>query len=81
MQFFHGTNLDFLGVRKYFFMMSLFLTVASLAYVAISGIDFGIDFSGGTEVAVKFNTNVHTDQIRTSITKSGITGEEIKSYG
>ena len=81
MQFFHGTNINFLGVRRYFFIMSLILTLSSILYVGIVKVDFGIDFTGGSEVAIKFANNIHTDQIRSAIEKSGVAGEEIKSYG
>ena len=81
MQFFHGTKIDFMGVRNYFFLLSLVLTISSLAIVTITGIDFGIDFTGGSELAVKFSKSIHTDEIRKVIDKNGFVGAEIKSYG
>lgn len=81
MQFFHGTKIDFLGKRHIFFWVSLIINVVGILAVIFMGIDYGIDFKGGTEIAYKFATPVHTDQLRSISEKSGFRGAEIKSYG
>jgi preprotein translocase SecF subunit len=81
MQFFHGTKIDFMRVRTRFFYISAALTVAAIVTVAVLGVDFGIDFTGGSELAVKFSKTIHTDEIRESIDKAGFVGAEIKSFG
>jgi len=81
MQFFHKTNINFIGLRKFFFTFSLVFNVVGLALVLVLGVDLGIDFTGGSEVAVKFEKSVHTDAVRDAIKKGGITAEEVKSYG
>jgi preprotein translocase SecF subunit len=45
------------------------------------GIEFGIDFEGGTEIAYQFSKPVHADVIRNAVEKAGIKGGEIKSFG
>ena len=81
MQFFHGTNINFVSKRKLFFFASLILNVVAIVAVLIMGVDFGIDFVGGTEIAYKFDKPIHTDQIRNVVEKAGFKGAEIKSYG
>jgi preprotein translocase SecF subunit len=81
MQFFHGTKIDFMKTRTLFFYISLVLTISSVLTVAITGVDFGIDFTGGSELAVKFDKVIHTDEIRGSIERGKFHGAEIKSYG
>lgn len=58
---------DFVGKVGLFGGISLALVVASLLYIAIRGINYGIDFKGGTEVQVKFATPVSIDQVRDSL--------------
>jgi preprotein translocase SecF subunit len=83
MQFFHGTSIDFLSKRRLFFFLSLVLNIVGIAVVAIKGLEYGIDFVGGTEIGVKFSgpTTVQTEQVRKAIESDKFSGAEIKSYG
>jgi preprotein translocase SecF subunit len=81
MQFFHGTNIDFISKRKLFFWVSLSLNVIGIVATLIMGIEYGIDFLGGTELAYQFSKTIRTDEIRKVVESSGIKGAEIKSYG
>ena len=87
MQFFHETNINFVGrnVRRFFVFGSTLITVFGLIMVLVLGftnkIDYGIDFTGGTEVALKFNHNISTEQVRALVEKSGLKSEEVKSFG
>lgn len=81
MQFFSKTNINFIGARFQFFIFSLVFIVGGLISTASLGIEFGIDFVGGTEVGVKFEKEVNTDLIRNVLNQSGFSGAEIKSFG
>ena len=81
MEFFHGTNIDFLGKRKIFFIMSLILCTVGILIAVIFPPQLGIDFTGGTEVGVSFNRTVSTEDIRVAIDKTELRGGEIKSFG
>jgi preprotein translocase subunit SecF len=81
MNFFDVTKINFVGKRKIFFYVSAFLLTAGIIATIILKPVLGIDFSGGTEVALDFNKPVKTQQIRVSIEKKNIKGSEIKSYG
>ncbi len=58
---------DFVGKVGFFGGISLLLVVLSMMYLAVRGINYGIDFKGGTEVQVKFSQPVTIDQIRESV--------------
>lgn len=76
------TNIDFVSRRSLFFGSSIIITVVGLILVAILGIDLGIDFIGGTQIAVEFKQNSATsDAVREAVGKSGYAGAEIKSFG
>lgn len=81
MQFFKKPNIDFVGRRKLFFIISSIIIGVSILLVIIIGFRFGIDFTGGTEIAIKVEKDLSTDQLRTILTKSKILPDEIKSYG
>lgn len=76
------TNIDFISSRAKLFMVSLVFAVVGLAASFALGIDKGIDFTGGTQITVRFDKNtVSTEQIRAAIGSLGYTGAELKSFG
>jgi len=82
MQFFKKIpNVDFLGRRKLFYIISVVITVAGLIAAFVRGIEYGIDFAGGTEVALSFSKPVEIDQVRNAMETGGFRGTEVKSYG
>lgn len=81
MEFFRNTNIDFIGQRKKFFILSLIITISGLVAAFVAGVEYGIDFEGGTEVAVEFSQTTDPGAIRSALDKVGYSGSEIKSYG
>lgn len=81
MEFFHNTNIDFIGQRTKFFILSVIVTVAGLVVAFAMGVQFGIDFEGGTEIAVQFSKTTDPGAIRSALDNIGYEGSEIKSYG
>jgi preprotein translocase SecF subunit len=83
MQFFHDTKIDFLSKRRIFFFASIIINVVGILVVAFKGLDYGIDFVGGTEVGIKFSGSsaVQTEQVRKAMDDAKFSGSEIKSYG
>lgn len=81
MEFFRNTNIDFIGQRTKFFILSIVVTVAGLVIAGLAGIDYGIDFKGGNEIAVEFSQTTEDSAIRAALEKAGYEGSEIKSYG
>jgi preprotein translocase subunit SecF len=81
MQFFGHTNIDFVSKRKYWVIFSVSFIVLGIVFAFIFPPKFGIDYTGGSEIAVAFNKVIHTDVIRNTISKSGIRNAEIKSFG
>ena len=76
---------DFVGQLNLFGGISLALTIISLLYLAAKGINYGIDFRGGTEVQVQFKEKTTIDEVRSAmdrVAKEQNLGEvSIQSFG
>lgn len=66
---------DFVKRLGVFGGISLVLVTLSLIYLSVRGINYGIDFKGGTEIQVKFNKPVEIDEIRKSLQSMSHLGE------
>jgi preprotein translocase subunit SecF len=81
MRLFKKTNIDFLGKRKWWYIFSGTMMLIGIFAVFIKGLDFGIDFRGGTEIVISFQQKVEISEVRIALTKIGLGNSEIKSYG
>lgn len=81
MRWFGKTNINFVGARKIFFYLSIILILAGIILTSLVGVQYGIDFQGGTEIAIEFEKVIPTEDIRDAVEKAGLTGSEIKSFG
>jgi preprotein translocase subunit SecF len=81
MRFFHETHIDFMGKRKMWYIVSLATVVIGMTTLAIRGLDYGIDFLGGTELIVQFETAPSVGAIRAMMDKNGFAKSEIKNFG
>jgi len=81
MEFFKDINVDWMAKKWYFLVFSLIITTAGiLSMLFWHGIPRGIDFKGGTIVTVKFDQDVHPDDIRTAVEKAQVKDARIQRY-
>lgn len=81
MRLFKHTNIDFLGKRRKFYVVSIIILIAGFAALFFKGIPLGIDFQGGTELQIRFDNIIEVGELRGAMDKSGFAGMEIKSMG
>lgn len=84
MQILNKANVNFVGYRKVAMICSLiFIGVSLLSVIFHGGLNFSIDFAGGTLVQLKFEESVQEDisKIRTIVDKLGFGSPEIKTIG
>lgn len=82
MEFFRDTNIDFLGKKWYFLTVTMVLFVAGMASLAYHrGPKMGIDFTGGTQVDVKFNRTVPDELIRKGLEAAHLGEATIQPVG
>jgi len=72
MEFFkqHKTY-DFMGMRRFWIALSVFLTLASTVLLFYPGPNYGTDFRGGTEIEIAFKENTTPGEIREAVVHSG----------
>ncbi|MEA3333389.1 MAG: protein translocase subunit SecF [Pseudomonadota bacterium] len=70
MQFFNSDtmNVDFIGKRRLFMIISVIAILVGLASLMVrGGLNYGIDFAGGTMVQVRFAKDVTPDDLRQAL--------------
>ncbi|AWW30789.1 protein translocase subunit SecDF [Echinicola strongylocentroti] len=78
---FSNLNIDFLGKRKVAYLISTGIIVIGLAFAAINGLKFGVDFTGGRSYIVEFAEPVAASELKTGLDKSFDGSVEAKTYG
>ncbi len=81
MRIFKNTNFDFIGNRKLAYAISGTLILIGLISLVFRGLEYGIDFKGGTEIALGFEKPVDIGTIRAEINKIGLGKVEVKTFG
>ncbi|MBK8664105.1 MAG: protein translocase subunit SecF [Ignavibacteriales bacterium] len=81
MRIFHNLNVDFLGKRKFFYMLSTTVFVLGLISILFRGLQFGIDFKGGTEVVLEFEKPIDITKVRGYLSDIGLGNVEVKTFG
>ena len=61
--------MDILGKRKIWYTISLTIIIIGLLFTAFKGLNFGIDFNGGTLLEFKFDSMVTNEEARTALSK------------
>ncbi len=74
-------HIDFISMRRYGFSFSAIIVIASLLLIFIKGPNFGIDFTGGALLQIKFSAAITTADIRSSLAKIGKERALIQSLG
>ncbi|EXF46359.1 preprotein translocase subunit SecF [Pseudomonas sp. BAY1663] len=73
--------INFMGVRHVAFALTVLLTVASLASLAVKGLNFGLDFTGGTLIELGYERPVELEQVRGQLVQSGFGDAVVQSFG
>jgi len=80
MEILKNPNFDLLSKTRYFVAGSLILILAGVAFIAKNGLRYGVEFSGGTQLILKFASPPQVDRIRDAVGKQA-PGAVIQTYG
>ena len=73
------TNINFMGQRHLALALSALLIAASFAGLWMKGLNFGIDFTGGTLIEVSYPQAVELQPLRTNLSEAGF-GEAVAQH-
>jgi len=65
---FKHTKIDFIGIRKYFYIVSGLIITTGIVSLIVRGLNPGIDFSGGRTFVVAFDKPVVTEDLAAKLT-------------
>lgn len=82
MEFFKpNTTINFMGQRKWAAVFSILLFVASIVSLVIHGLNFGLDFTGGTQITLSYQTPADFNAIRNQLNAAGFDQAVVQAYG
>jgi len=82
MEFFKYTRtFNFMGKSKAAMIISIILVLASYAILATKGLNYGVDFAGGTIVQVKYDKAAPIKQMRKQLDHDMFKGATITEFG
>ncbi|HAH52589.1 MAG TPA: protein translocase subunit SecF [Balneola sp.] len=81
MRWFETPNFDFVSKRKIAYVISGILLAISIGAILTKGLQYGIDFKGGKEIVLKFESAVDVTEIRSSLTTPLGSTPEVKLFG
>ena len=75
-------NLQIIPNRRRFGLISMILIVASIAFIAVKGFDFSIDFTGGQVYTVQYqDSEKHEKDLSKALSAAGISGTKVRTLG
>lgn len=73
--------INFMGQRKLAAALSIFLVLGSLVSLAVQGLNFGLDFTGGTSVELTYEQPADLSNIRDQLREAGYDSAVVKYFG
>lgn len=65
-------NLNYVHLSKYFYMLSIALTIAGLICLAVLGLNYSVDFRAGSSVDISLSKTLTADQVNPILDELGI---------
>ena len=78
---FYDKTYNFLKYKTFFISISLILFLSSVFFFAFKGLNYGVDFKGGTVIEMKFDNTFSSDRLRDSLNKLNLGDVKVKEFG
>ena len=73
--------INFMGIRHVAAVVTLLLTLAAVGSLAVKGLNFGLDFTGGTLIELGYERPADLQSIRGQLQRSGYGDAVVQSFG
>ena len=74
-------KIDFMAKRKLAMVLSIVMVITAIASLVTRGLNFGIDFTGGTLVELAYQSPVELSQVREVLGKGGFDDAVVQHFG
>ena len=82
MQLLHGkSNIDFMSKRKTALAMSIILIAISIGSLISSGLNLGVDFTGGYLIEAGYETDVDLTSVRSALDENNFKDAQVQHFG
>ena len=78
---FANANYDFIKWRRWAFSLTGAIMLVGLGFLVTRGLNYSIEFTGGTLVQVELHRKVATADLRTALDNVGLRGADIQTFG
>lgn len=77
----HNTNIQFLKFKKAALIMSITICFFSIFSLFLNGLNFGIDFKGGTLIEVSSENSINISNVRSVLSSLNLGDVQIQNFG
>ncbi|HEX6058122.1 MAG TPA: protein translocase subunit SecF [Gemmatimonadaceae bacterium] len=77
----HDTHIDFIRLRRITTIAILVFILPGIAWIAVDGFRYSIEFTGGTLVQLKFRTPPDIGEVRDVLGGAALSDAEIQTFG
>jgi preprotein translocase subunit SecF len=74
-------NIDFVGKRYFFVALSTIINLIAIGLLIFVGLNYGVDFAGGSVVQLKFDKPTNGDEIRKALAPMGLGEISVQDFG
>jgi preprotein translocase subunit SecF len=74
-------DIPFMRYALYFNIISLVTFLAAVFFLAVKGLHFSIEFTGGTVMEVSYDHPAEIDRIRATLEKAGYADTQVQNFG
>ena len=81
LRLFANAKYDFIAVRRYAYAVTALFIIPGVLFLLIRGLNYSIEFTGGTLVQIHAQAGVTDAQIRAGLDANGLRGAEVQGFG
>ena len=77
----HVPSIRFMALRRYWYVLSTLVVLASIALVMVRGLNLTVDFTGGLVFELGFSQPVDLEHVRSALRDGGVQDFQVRTYG
>ncbi|HSX71807.1 MAG TPA: protein translocase subunit SecF [Pseudomonas sp.] len=74
-------TINFMGVRNFAFALTMLLTVVALGSWFFKGLNFGLDFTGGSQIELSYDQAADLGEVREQLAQAGYPDAVVQNFG